>query len=276
VATAFKLALAEVDTYQLVFYSTLTAAFALLVIVAAQGKLSSLPFIFRSHWRITLIAGLMNPVIYYLVLFQAYDMLPAQVALSINYTWAIVLTLMAVVFLEQKILAADFTAAAVCYGGVVIIATQGEFTSFSRADPVGVGLALLSTVIWAGYWTLNVRDSREPLVGLCLNFMVALPIALVVCLFMSDLSISGRGALGAAYVGIVEMAVAFVFWSSALKLTSNASRISNLIFLSPFISLVIVNQVLGETIYPTTLAGLLLIVGGLLYQQAVHGRQPDA
>ena len=66
------------------------------------------------------------------------------------------------------------------------------------------------------------------------------------------------------------MAIAFLFWSSALKLTNNASRVSNLIFLAPFVSLVIINRVLGEEIYATTLAGLVLIVSGLLFQQYVH------
>lgn len=276
VATAFKLTLAEIDTYQLVFYSNLTAVAGLLAIVLIRGQGSMLISSARQYWRLTIIAGLMNPVIYYLVLFRAYDLLPAQVAMSINYTWAIVLTAMSILFLKQKILAADWIAAVVCYGGVVIIATQGEFLSFSQAEPLGLALALLSTVIWAGYWTLNVRDKRDPVTGLCLNFMVALPVTLTVCLVFSDVRIPAAGLLGSIYIGLVEMAVAFVLWSAALKLTSNTARVSNLIFLAPFVSLLIINRVLGEAIYPTTLVGLVLIVAGLLFQQAMHQRQTNA
>ena len=57
----------------------------------------------------------------------------------------------------------------------------------------------------------------------------------------------------------------------ALKLTSNTSRISNLIFLSPFLSLVFIAVILSEPIQPATIAGLVLIVGGLLAQQYFHG-----
>jgi drug/metabolite transporter (DMT)-like permease len=272
VATAFKLALAEVDTYQLVFYANLTAVIVLIAAVTWAGKLNELSTVFRAHWRLTIISGLLNPVIYYLVLFKAYELLPAQVALSINYSWAIVLSLMAIVFLKQKMIKADLVAAFICYGGVFVIATQGEFTSFASVSIFGVVLALISTVIWASYWTLNIADRRDPVTGLCLNFVIALPVSAIVCLVFSGFYISIRGAAGVVYIGLVEMGIAFLFWSTALRLTSNASRVSNLIFLSPFVSLVIINKVLDEPILPTTLIGLALIIGGLLLQQGMHNR----
>ena len=272
VATAFKLTLAELDVFQLVFFSTLTASLTLTGTVAATSGLPSLVKDLKEHWRITLAAGLMNPMLYYVILFQAYDLLPAQVAMSINYTWAIVLSLMAIVFLGQKILAADIGAAVICYGGVFVIATQGDITSFGDVSLAGIGLALLSTVIWAGYWTLNVADKRESLNGLCLNFLLALPLSLLACLLFSDLNVTMKGVGGAIYIGLVEMAIAFLLWSRALKLTTNAARVSNLIFLAPFVSLVIINQLLGEPLFVTTFIGLVLIISGLLYQQAMHRR----
>lgn len=270
VATAFKLTLGYVDTFQLVFYSTLTASVTLLIIVVVRSGPGELVATFKQHWRLTLLAGSLNPVAYYLILFKAYDLLPAQVAQPINYTWAIVLTLMAIVFLKQPVRGGDLLAAVICYAGVFVIATQGDITSFAGADLAGVGLALLSTFIWAGYWTINIKDEREPTVGLCLNFLVALPVTLIICLLFSSLSVPLRGLAGSVYVGLIEMAFAFLLWSSALKLTANASRVSNLIFLAPFVSLAIIHRVLGEEIYATTLVGLVLIVAGLLYQQYIH------
>lgn len=275
VATAFKLALAELDTIQLVFYANLTAASLLVSIVVLKGQGPQLLPVFRKHWKLTLVAGMMNPVFYYLVLFQAYDLLNAQVAMSINYTWAIVLALMAIIFLGQKMIWADAVAALVCYGGVFVIATQGDFSSFASASLAGLGLALLSTLIWAGYWTMNIADKRESVVGLCLNFLCALPVSALVCVSFSEMTISLKGALAATYVGLIEMAIAFVLWSMALNLTSNASRIGNLIFVSPFLSLFIINRVLGETIYPTTYIGLVLIIAGLLFQQYKHRQNED-
>ncbi len=273
VATAFKIALSLVDTFQLLFLATLTASVILVTLVALRFGVATLAHNFRNHWRLTLVAGLLNPIVFYNLLFRAYDLLPAQVALSINYSWAIVLTLMAVVFLKQKIQRIDFIAAGVCYLGVVIIVTGGNVESLQVADSMGIVLALLSTLVWAAYWILNVKDGREPTIGLCLNFLVALPVTAFGCYLFSDFDIPVKGLLAGSYVGMVEMAAGFLFWSAALKLSNNASRVSNLVFLSPFISLVFVHFILEEPVMASTLVGLVLIVAGLLTQQLVHQRQ---
>ncbi len=267
VATAFKLTLREIDPLQMLFYACGTSALALLIVLGISGKLSRLGPAFREHWRITALTALLNPVLYYVLLFAAYDQLPAQVAQPINYTWAIVLTFLSIVILKQAITRHDLIAAAVCYAGVFIIATQGDSDRFMAASWFGIGLAIASTVIWASYWIINFRDPREPSVGLCLNFLIATPVVALICWLFSDLHISGRGLVGAVYIGLIEMSMAFLAWSHALKRSVNTSRVNNLIFLSPFISLVLIHQVLGEAIYPTTYLGLGLIVGGLVYQQ---------
>ena len=130
VATAFKVALLVLEPIQLVFYANLTAVLMLLAIVAARGQIQEIPVTFVSHWRLTFLAGTLNPFAYYLILFKAYELLPAQVAMSINYSWAIVLTFMTVIFLKQQVLLADMIAAFVCYSGVFFIASGGDVTSF--------------------------------------------------------------------------------------------------------------------------------------------------
>ena len=279
VGVAFKLALKHLDIFQLVFYATLFATLVLLGLAWFRGIIHTLDKQFFSHWKVTLISGCINPVLYYLVLFAAYDRLPAQVAQPINYTWAIVLTFLSIFFLGQRITRADFIAAFVCYSGVVVIAMQGQLpwlhafeaaALFSAEEGSGLGLilAILSTFIWATYWIINVRDEREPSVAVCLNFVVALPVSFFACLiFSSPVVASSEHLIGAAYIGFAEMAIAFLLWSKALKLAENTSRVSNLVFISPFISLVLIHLILGESIHSTTYIGLLLIVGGLLYQQ---------
>lgn len=75
------------------------------------------------------------------------------------------------------------------------------------------------------------------------------------------------GWAAVSYVGLFEMGVTFVLWLSALRLTQNTARISNLIFASPFISLLLLANIIGEEIHPSTLIGLIMIVCGLLIQQ---------
>lgn len=273
VATAFKYSLQHMTTQQLLFYATLTATLVLLTVAVYQSGISTLLQSFRKHWGITLLAGALNPVVYYEVLFRAYDLLPAQIAMSINYTWAIVLTFMVAIFLRQKMRWYDFAAAFICYSGVVVIASQGSFAGLSESTVVsaeGVGLAMVSTLLWASYWIINMRDQREPVVGLALNFTVALPVVALNCWWFSTFEVPAIALGSAVYVGLMEMALGFLFWSTALRLTSNASRVSNLIFLSPFLSLIFIYFVLGEIIHLATLWGLMLIISGLAWQQWQH------
>ena len=58
---------------------------------AAQRKWRLLGNLTGKQWLYYAGLGLLNPVAYYLVLFKAYDLLPAQVAQPINYAWPIVL-----------------------------------------------------------------------------------------------------------------------------------------------------------------------------------------
>ena len=79
--------------------------------------------------------------------------------------------------------------------------------------------------------------------------------------------------LGAAYVGMIEMGVAFVMWLSALKLSENTARVGNLIFLSPFVSLFFIRAFVGEEIHTATVVGLALVVAGIAFQ-GVGRRDP--
>jgi len=171
-------------------------------------------------------------------------------------------------FLGQKLRRIDILAGLVCYAGVVVIATRGAVTSLSFSDPLGVSLALGSTVVWASYWIIATRDTRDPVVGLFLNFLFGLPVIALVCWHTVGPEFPLGGSLAAAlYVGVFEMGIAFVLWSQAMKKAENTSKVSNLIFISPFLSLVFIYFILGEVILPSTYVGLVLIIAGLWLQQ---------
>jgi len=269
VATAFKLTLAEFTPIQMLTMASIVSAIALTAICAVQGKLSSLASTFLSNPWYYFLLGLINPLAYYIILFKAYDLLPASQAQAINYSWAITLTLMAAVFLGQKIRKQDWIACTLSYFGVIVIATKGDVLGLNFESPLGVGLALVSTLLWASYWILNTKNKADPIVGVLLGFLVAIPFAIGLSVYEGAQwsYISSKGWLAVTYVGLFEMGVTFVLWLSALKLTQNTARISNLIFASPFISLALLATIIGEEIHPTTLIGLLLIIGGLVIQQ---------
>lgn len=268
VATAFKLALRVLDTLQLLFVSVVVSLACLTLALAVQRRLGALARTSPRDRLRALALGALNPFAYYLVLFAAYDRLPAQVAQPLNYTWALTLSWLAIPLLGQRPGRRVLLAGLVSYLGVFLIATGGSVAGFGGADPAGVALALGSTVLWALYWLANARSPLDPVTGLWWNFAGAAPLCAAAVLLRSDLALAPAGLLAGAYVGAFEMGFTFILWLSALRLAPSAARVANLIFLSPLVSLVLINFVLREPVRASTVAGLLLIIAGLWWQQA--------
>ena len=222
----------------------------------------------RAPGRILLL-GAINPFLYYLTLFYAYDLLSAQEAQAINYSWGILLALLSVPILGQRLRREDLLAGLLCYLGVLVIATRGDLLSLHFQSVSGLLFALGSTLLWALYWLFNTRMDAEPLPLLFLNFLTGtLLLSLYLFVFKGGVEFPGlAGALGALYVGLFEMGITFVLWLKAMKLADSTASISNLIYLSPFLSLIFIRFIVGETIFSSTLIALALILGGLWIQQ---------
>lgn len=267
VATAFKLSLQYVTPFQLLAGATVVSILVLAVAVTLQRQWGELVSCFRKTPGLFLLLGLINPCVYYAILFQAYDLLPAQQAQPLNYTWGLMLSVLAVPLLGQTLQRADIVALLLGYLGVVVISTRGDLLALDFDSPLGVALALISTLLWALYWIFNARSTAPPTLGLLLSFLVSLPLVLLLVAFTDGFDMPWQGLLGAAYVGVFEMGLAFMLWLGAMKKATHTSRVSNLIFLSPFLSLVFISQILGEVIHPSTYIGLVLIVLAVGYQQ---------
>ncbi len=265
VATAFKLGLRCYSPLQLIFLSSFVSVFVFLGISVVTGRIRQ---IFRQdigQLLMSAVLGLLSPAAYYLVLFMAYQRLPAQVAQPLNYVWTIVLVLLSVPFLGQKLSFVKFLSVLIGFSGAFIISTQGKLLNFRLNEPIGVGLALGSSVLWAMYWIFSARDGRDDVVKLLTNFVFGV-IYLTVLMFWFkafDGLKSGLCLLAPVYIGFFEMGFTFYLWMRAMELTDSSAKISNLVFFSPFLSLVFIHFVLGEQLYYTTFLGLLLIILGI-------------
>jgi drug/metabolite transporter (DMT)-like permease len=271
VATAFKIALRHLDQFQLLFLANIFSLIAVGLVLAFGGRWKKFQKTSPRQFRDAALLGLINPVAYYLILLKAYALLPAQIAQPLNYTWALTLGLLSVPLLGQRLTKRDIVGGLVCYFGVVVISTGGKLTGFSIVSPLGIALALGSTIIWAFYWLGNTRLTQgekgmDPVVALFVGFAFSLPVVALINFFASDFIFTSPGIKAAAYIGAVEMGFTFVLWLTAMRLTTSTAKIANLIFLSPFLSLIFIHFLLGEHVVPGTIVGLVFIVGGLLWQ----------
>jgi len=274
VASAFKITLRELDYVQLLFFAALFSLLSLFVVLAVRGRLDLLLHLApRDILRYGLL-GLINPTLYYLILFRAYDLLPAQEAQPLNWTWPIMLTILSAPLLKQKLTIRKIVAVFISFTGVLIVATRGRPATLQFTDPVGDLLAISSSVLWALFWIFNVRDKRDPAVKLFYCFLFGSIYNLIAVFALSDFSaLSLKGFTGAAYVGLFEMGITFMIWLKALSLSKDSASVGTLAYITPFLSLVFIYFIVGERILLSSVAGLMLIVVGILLQMLRRGSE---
>jgi drug/metabolite transporter (DMT)-like permease len=267
-ASAFKVSLRYLDFLGLLFFSSIASVLILFLILLVQNKLNLFKEYSGKDYLRSVALGFLNPFLYYVVLFKAYSLLPAQEAQPLNYTWSIVLVLLSISILRQKIGFKSILAILISYFGVLVISTRGDLFGLSLSNPTGVVLALGSSVLWALFWIYNVKDRRDDVAKLFLNSLFGFAFISITLLISSKTPTSDiRGLVGATYVGFFEMGITFVLWLKALRLSRTTAQVSNLIYLSPFISLVLIHLIVGERILLSTIVGLIFIVAGIVLQQ---------
>lgn len=268
VPTAFKLSLARLPIVPMLTIASVTSASVLFLILLKTGKVSQLRGPGPKDLLNSALLGLINPFLYYIILLKAYQLLPAQVAQPLNMIWPIILVFLSVPVLKQKIAGKSFIALFISFAGVYLISSQGNPFRPGNSDPGGILLATGSSVFWAFYFILNVKDKRDEAVKLFLNFLFGSAYLITTLIITGSWpeNISLEGVAASVYIGIFEMGITFYFWLKALQLSATTDKVSNLVYLAPFLSLVFVHFILHEPVFYTTPAGLLLIISGLLVQ----------
>jgi drug/metabolite transporter (DMT)-like permease len=274
VASAFKITLGHLSFIELLLGASIVSMTALFLILLLQGKLPVIGTYSRAEIARSAALGFLNPFLYYVILFKAYSLLPAQEAQPLNWTWPIMIVLLSIVILKQPIRWVSVLAILISFTGVLVISTRGDVLAFRFTNLPGAMLALGSSVIWALFWIYNVKDRRDEIVKLFLNFVFGTLFTLAAVLLSGEIRVPpAAGIAGVMWVGLFEMGITFVTWLKALQLSRTTAQVSNLVYAAPFLSLFFIHFIVGEEISPSTVVGLVLIVAGVVVQQyASRGR----
>jgi len=270
VATAFKLTLRHATPYQLLFVSVLTAAVVLNGVSFFRKKTITVG---KRAVSAALAVGILMPFAYYGVLFIAYNRLPAQSAQIINFTWPVFMAAAAMLLKKEPRDIRRILFLLISLTGAFVVITRGHFTFRGAADLTGSFLALGSALIWTLFWMLQDRIDLPSTLRMGLYFTGA---ALIMCagalVGFDVIPLNKEAWFGGIYTGLFEMSLPFLVWQKALKTTHSVAVISNVIYLSPFLSLIYIRTLLQENIHISSLAGLVLITAGLILQMYLRDR----
>ncbi len=261
VGTAFKLSLRYLTPFGLLFLSSLFSLVILFLINLVKGSLRGI-WDFRRVVPLLLI-GFLVPFLYYLLLFQAYDLLYAHEALILNYTWPIWFSVFSFFFHRERFLFNRVVGLLLGFAGVVIIAArQGELRS---PEPIGVIFALLSGIVWGIYWNLQRMVETTTEAKLFFSFLSGCTL-LVIFGFLSGkipFPLGIQAITGALYVGAFEMSLTFLLWLNAIEKAKSTAFVANIAFLAPVLSVFWIWLVLKEPIDLSVFAALFCVLLGV-------------
>ena len=103
VGSAFKLTLRYISPIQMLLFSSFISVIVLYVIIIIQKKRTLLLSSNLKDILYSALNALLNPFLFYIVLFKSYDILLTQEAMVLNFTWPVTLTILSILLLKQNI-----------------------------------------------------------------------------------------------------------------------------------------------------------------------------
>ena len=210
--------------------------------------------------------GFLGAFLYYILLYGAFTRTSAAEAFILAYSWPILISLLAVPLLGERLTATRLLAVLISFAGVVVIVTQGRLVESGLANLPGNLLALGGAFVFAFFCVQGKRVAYDLTVAAFVYFVVALICAACASAFSGAMPLPSASVWGwLLYNGLLVNGISYLFWFQALK-NGDTFVISNLLYLTPAFSLLFVRLLLSEPIHASAVLGLLLIVGGILYQ----------
>lgn len=213
--------------------------------------------------------GFLGVVVYHLGLNYGEQFISASVASLIIATIPIFVTLMAIVFLKEKITLKIVLGITISFFGVIVISTIGNPEMKIEIKYIsGVLGVIVAAIVAAGYTVIGKKLlKRYSALSLTVYAILIGCIGLIpfirLSLFQEIAKMSSMGWFAVIFLALFPTVVSYILWFVALEI-KKASEISTFLYFIPVLSTLISYLWLDEKITPFFLIGGLMVISGLL------------
>lgn len=262
-----KLALGELDNYQLLFYTSIVGTISLFIVNLFQKKLSLFSQYKIKDYLIMFGMGFVGIFLYYVFLYGAFALSPAGQVNVVNYLWPVFIIIFSVPLLKEKLNIRTIIAILISFVGALFAFTQGNISIFSGEHTTGYLLAMIGALCYGLFSVLGKKLKYEKFSSMLVYYFSAMMLIVPTSLIVSGFEIpkSPITIISILVLGGVMNSVAFVFWFKALQI-GNTHKMANLIYGVPFLAMVWTYFLNNEPFSMVSLIGLVLIVGGIFIQ----------
>lgn len=272
VATVSKLLLGDLTSFQVLSVSALFGGMFLLIVNIVTGNIKQLKNYTVKDYLTTALIGLPGTFFYYVFYYTGTSLMPASQAFIINYLWPIMSVVFACIILREKMTVRKGIAFALSFCGVLIV-TGKELLHFNANILSGAVCCALGAVSYGIFTALNQKFKYDKKLSMMIYYFISFLLTGVINFASgSTMQLDGIRLLGLAYNGMCCLAIANTCWMLALAL-GNTAKVSNLAYITPFLSLVWTAVFLKEHITVHSVVGLAVIVLGILIQLKDKGKK---
>lgn len=266
IPVATKKILVELDNLQTLFYSTILSTLVLGILLIFQKKTKDLKKYNKSQYITMFSLGFIGNYLYYVLLYGAFSKTTASEGFILAYTWPIMVLLLSFVILKDKVTIQKFAGILISFFGIIIITTKGNITTFNLTNLQGAILALSGAFVFALFSVLGKKLNFDKTISVFIYFLSALIFIIPTVLIFSKITFPSFNVwLWIIYNGVFVNGISYIFWFKALE-GGETHIVSNLLYFTPFISLIYISVFLDEKILISAVVGLIVIVVGVLSQ----------
>ncbi|MFA5930021.1 MAG: DMT family transporter [Candidatus Micrarchaeia archaeon] len=262
-----KLALAEINNVQMLFYNNIVGIIVLSAIIIFQKKQRLFSNYSKGDYLKMLGMGFLGLYLYYIFLYGSFSIAPAGQANMINYLWPVFVVLFSILILKEKFTWKTFLAIFLGFLGAILVVTRGNLSNLQNEYTFGYFLAFCAAACYGLFSVLGKKLNYDKFTSMLVFYVASLLLITPTMLVFSKFIIpqSPTTWLVILFLGGLSNSLGFVFWFKALE-KGKTHRMANLIYITPFVSLIYVYFLNGEVIPVISIAGLALIIGGVLLQ----------
>lgn len=221
--------------------------------------------------------GFLGTFLYSFFYYFALSIIPAQEATIVNYLWPVLLVVFSCIILKEKLTAIKIAALICSFIGVMVL-SLGNISAIKSTKLLGILSAGAASISYSLFCVMNKKENYNQPITMMIMWLTTALCALVLGLFTETwVPIEGTEWIGFGWLGIVTNGIAYLIWALALQESPNSSSVSNLAFLSPFLSLCLSSLILHEALSFRALIALLFIFAGIFIQAFFgHGKKKHA
>ena len=209
--------------------------------------------------------GFLGLFVYSALYYYGLTQLTSQEACILNYLWPIMLVVFSSILLGEKLTVVKSVAMLSSFVGIVVLST-GSGTVSSGNATLGMIACIVAAACYGLFSVLNKKVDYNPNLSMMIMWLTVAICSLILGLITESwVEIEGLQWVGLIWLGAIVDALAYLLWAVALKGEADSSKIANLAYLTPFLSIIVSAVVLQEKITVRAFVALLFIIGGILF-----------